>query len=94
MLISVGDRVYVTDSGRQLVALDADTGIQLEEFSVAPGMLIHQLLHVDGMLVVGTEKGVAVLDANSGKTLWSKELSIKDHRQLVVGTVACKKHVF
>ncbi|MEE2685228.1 MAG: PQQ-binding-like beta-propeller repeat protein [Planctomycetota bacterium] len=94
VLISVGDRVYVTDSGRQLVALDADTGIQLEEFSVAPGMLIHQLLHVDGMLVVGTEKGVAVLDANSGKTLWSKELSIKDHRQLVVGTVAGKKHVF
>ena len=94
VLVSVGDRVYVTNSGRQLVALDADTGRQLEEFSVTPGMLIHQLLHVDGMLVVGTEKGVAVLDANNGKTLWSKELSIKDHKQLVVGTVAGKKHVF
>jgi outer membrane protein assembly factor BamB len=94
VLVSVGDRVYVTNSGRHLVALDANTGTQLEEFSADPGMVISQLLHVDGKLVLGTDKGVAVLDAADGKTLWSRELSIKDHRQLVVGTVAGKKQVF
>ena len=94
VLVSVGDRVYATNAGRHLVALDADTGNPLENFSADPKMVIYQLLHVEGTLVVGTETGLSVLEATTGKTLWSKELSIKDHRQLVVGTVAGKRQIF
>ena len=94
VLVSVGDRVYTTDAGRHLLALDADTGKQLTDFSADAKLVIHQLLHIDGTLVVGTETGLSVLEAASGKTLWSKQLAIKDHRQLVVGTVAGKKIIF
>ena len=94
VLVSVGDRVYTTDAGRHLLALDADTGKSLEEFSADPQLVIHHLLHIDELLVAGTETGLSVLEAVSGKTLWSQELAIKDHRQLVVGTVAGKRLVF
>lgn len=66
-LVSAGGRVYTKVDGK-LVALDGETGELLLTFNVdEPG----GFLLSDGLLLVGSSKGVTALDIASGETRWS-----------------------
>jgi outer membrane protein assembly factor BamB len=94
VLITSGDRVYTTNAGRHLQALDADSGQPLENFRPDPLLVIYRLVQINDRLVAGTADGLAVLDTATGETVWSAKLSIKDQKQLVVGKVKSQLLVF
>jgi glucose dehydrogenase len=71
----VGNRVYVLDNGGRVLALDANTGLNLWKVEVGSEATYHGMTYDNGVLFAptGDKASIVAINATNGKVLWESK---------------------